>query len=187
GLQTVVAAEVEAPAGDAPIVPDLLSIEVEPPQRADGAPRLYDRGRVRSGAGERNYLEIEARNRSLGRAGEELILRFEHERLWRVGKRDLAERIEHVAVTKGDGLGYDIRSFEADGRDRLIEVKTTRFGPMTPFFVSRNEVEVSEAVQRDYRLCRVFGFRERPRLFTLAGSLQGSCELEASVYAAVPR
>jgi hypothetical protein len=59
-------------------------------------------------------------------------IRLELERLQRAGKRNLADRIEHVARTQGDHLGYDIQSFEEDGRDRLIEVKTTRFGALTP-------------------------------------------------------
>jgi hypothetical protein len=73
-----------------------------------------------------------------------------------------------------------------DGRDRLIEVKTTRFGALTPFFASRNEVEFSEERHRDYQLYRLFGFRAHPRMFTLAGSLRNSCELEPFTYSAMP-
>jgi hypothetical protein len=51
---------------------------------------------------------------------------FEHKRLWQAGRKDLANRIEHVANSKGDYLGFDILSFEADEREKLIEVKTTR-------------------------------------------------------------
>src|SRR5206468_476841 len=143
-----------------------------------------DRAAVMVARPQRNYLEAEARNRSLGRAGEELVLRFEHERLWRAGERSLADRIEHVARTQGDGLGYDIRSFEAGGRDRLIEVKTTRFGALTPFFASRNEVEVSDRRNKDYQLYRVFKFSEQPKLFLLPGSLKRTCELDPLSFAA---
>jgi hypothetical protein len=69
-----------------------------------------------------NYLEIEARNRRLGLAGEEFAMRFEEERLWRAGQKRLADKIEHVARTRGDGEGYDILSFEESGHERLIEV-----------------------------------------------------------------
>ena len=134
----------------------------------------------------RNYLELEARNHSLGRAGEEMVLRFEHERLWRAGKRALADRIDHVSHTQGDHLGYDIQSFETDGRDRLIEVKTTRFGAMTPFFASRNEVGVSETRELDYQLYRLYSFREQPKLFVLAGSLRNTCELDPVSFIAKP-
>ena len=132
-----------------------------------------------------NYLEREAKNISLGLAGEELVLRFEHQRLWSAGQKQLAERIEHVSTKQGDGLGYDICSFEEDGRDRLIEVKTTRFGQMTPFFVSRNEVAVSEEEAASYHLFRVFNFRaESPKLYTLPGSLRQSCLLDPVQYEA---
>jgi hypothetical protein len=80
-----------------------------------------------------NYLEREARNASLGKAGKEFVLEVEHARLWNSGKRSLAEKIEHISQTKGDGLGYDVLSFEGTGQERLIEVKTTRFGALTPF------------------------------------------------------
>jgi hypothetical protein len=92
------------------------------------------------------------RNRAIGLAGEELAMRFEHERLWRAGKKDLANKVEHVARSQGDGLGYDILSFETTGRERWIEVKTTNFGALTPFFVSRNEVGVSETTESNYSL-----------------------------------
>ena len=134
-----------------------------------------------------NYLEREARNSSLGRAGEEFVAGVEARRLWNLGRKTLAERIEHVSDSQGDGLGYDIRSFEEDGRERLIEVKTTRFGIMTPFFLSRNEVEVSAEEHARYHLFRVFSFRsESPRLYTLPGSLRQTCLLEPVEYSASP-
>jgi hypothetical protein len=133
-LRRLIEAVVNAPADEAPIPADLLSICIPPPKADpdDRTPRFKE-SPDRVGRVSQNYLEIEARNRSLGRAGEELVVRFEHERLWAAGKRKLAERIDHVAVSQGDGLGYDILSFETDGRERLIEVKTTRFGPLTRF------------------------------------------------------
>ena len=127
----------------------------------------------------RDYLAQEARNRSLGRAGELFVAELEVRRLHAAGKRKLADRVEHVAATHGDGLGYDILSFEENGRERLIEVKTTTFGQRTPFYVSRNELARSEADAEIYRLYRVFDFRERPRLFDLAGAISDSCEMEA--------
>lgn len=132
----------------------------------------------------RDYLAQEARNRSLGRAGELFVMELEARRLHAAGKKVLRERIEHVAVTQGDGLGYDVLSFEEDGRERLIEVKTTAFGELTPFFVSRNELARSEADAERYHLYRVFDFRNRARLFQLPGAIAASCTLEATTYLA---
>jgi len=131
-----------------------------------------------------DYLAIEAGNRSIGLAGERLVVRHEIHRLRGEGRPKLADRVEHVAQTQGDGLGYDVLSFDASGRERLIEVKTTSFGSRTPFFVSRNEVTVSQRHAEQYYLYRVHAFRRSPTLFTLQGALSERCALEPSQYIA---
>jgi hypothetical protein len=55
----------------------------------------------------------------------------------------------------------------------LIEVKTTKYGLETPFFVSRNEVATSERHANEYQVYRLFEFRAAPRLYTLPGSIVG--------------
>lgn len=151
------------------------------PSRVREAPVNYV---PRFSPAKRDYLAQEARNRSLGRAGELFVLELEARRLHAAGKKTLSERIEHVAATQGDGLGFDVLSFETDGRERLIEVKTTAFGELTPFFVSRNELARSEADAPRYQLYRVFDFRDRTRLFQLPGAIAESCGLEPTTYLA---
>jgi hypothetical protein len=165
-----------------------LTDVIVPAPRLDTAPRrVYERAvspRVpRLGV---NYLEREARNASLGAAGERFVLELEHRRLWEAGARHLADRIEHVAQSRGDGLGYDIASFDPDGRERLIEVKTTTFGAMTPFFATAREVTVSQEQAEAYRLYRLFKFRTKPRLFVLPGSLRQTCILDPVQFRATP-
>jgi len=185
-LQQAAGSAVERPVEAPPPVDDILSILVPPPVREHKPDTLRDKPIVKRKLPLRNYLEAEARNRSLGRAGEEFILRFEHERLWRANKKTLANRIEHIAATQ-DNLGFDIKSFEVDGRERLIEVKTTRFGAWTPFFASRNEVEVSASCDGYYHLYRLFSFTKQPKLFTLGGSLGRTCDLNAIQFSATPK
>lgn len=167
--------------------PDLVEAEevfVPPPVRArDRA--AHERRKVAPPPPRKiNYLEREARNGSLGKAGELFALEAEHRRLWKAGHRTLAERIDHVSESIGDGLGYDIRSFDEDGADRLIEVKTTNFGSMTPFFASAKEVAVSADAPDRYHVYRVFKFREAPRLFSLPGSLRSNCTLDPTGFRA---
>lgn len=133
---------------------------------------------------QRDYLEQEARNRSLGRAGELFVMELETRRLHAAGQKQLANQVEHVAASQGDGLGYDVLSYETDGRERLIEVKTTTFGVLTPFYVSRNELARSEADANQYHLYRIFDFRARPRLFDLPGAIASHCHLEPVTYLA---
>lgn len=186
-LQEIVATAVVAPPPAPRLPSDLLTIEVSAPAGVEDTYAFRDRVPRRQSPSKKDYLAIEARNASLGLEGERLVLRFEHERLWRAGQRTLADRIEHVSQTRGDGLGYDILSFETDGRERFVEVKTTRFGEMTPFFVSRNEVRASGEIGDQYHLRRVFAFTRAPRLFALQGPLAHTCRLQPVEFVGVPR
>jgi Domain of unknown function (DUF3883) len=132
----------------------------------------------------KDYLAREAENRSLGLAGEEFVTQYEHWRLVQLGQRVLADRVEHVSNTRGDGLGYDVLSFEPDGQEKYIEVKTTTFGKETPFFVSRNEIAFSKAEKERFHLYRLFEFRKTPRLFDLPGQLDHHCILDPVTFKA---
>lgn len=151
------------------------------PARVEEAAAAYS---PRFSAARRDYLAQEARNRSLGRAGELFVAELEARRLHDAGQKTLANRVEHVAATQGDGLGFDVLSFEVDGRERLVEVKTTAFGMLTPFYVSRNELARSEIDQAAFHLYRLFDFRERPRLFDLPGKISAHCRIEPTTYLA---
>ena len=184
-LTEATAQAVDAVAAHSPSTLDWAAIHVDAPRRERVRQRVYER----RAPGETvvpaiDYLAREARNASLGAAGEEFVLQFEHARLGASGANRLADRVERVSRTRGDGLGYDILSFEADGRERLIEVKTTRFGPMTPFFASSNEVEFSSTRAEHYHLYRVFRFERAPKLFWLSGSLRQSVVLQPASYRA---
>ena len=80
--------------------------------------------------------------------------------------------------------GYDVLSFDLDGRERLIEVKTTAFAKETPFFLSRNELALSRQEADAFHLYRVFAFRRRPQLFDLPGRLEDRCQLDPVSYLA---
>ena len=88
----------------------------------------------------------------------------------------------HVSKTRGDGLGFDVRSFDVNGRDRLIEVKTTSFGKETPFYITKYEVEFSRSQSDHFHLYRVFEFRTDPRLFSLKGAVDKHCRLDPITY-----
>lgn len=166
-----------------PTVDDILKALTEPPKPVPLTNRVAAPS-ARYTVAPVNYLEREANNRSLGLAGEEFVINFERARLIRAGVENLASKIEHVAKVRGDTAGFDVLSFEKSGAERLIEVKTTKYGAHTPFFVSRNELEVSKSQTTRYHLYRVFEFRERPRLFTLRGALSSTCVLDPTDYIA---
>lgn len=168
-----------------PDVDDILAALVKPPSA-----ELTDRHNMGIGVREPSaifnidYLAQEARNRSLGIAGEQFAVRFEQARLIHAGKENLASKVEHIAVTQGDRAGFDILSFEITGQECLIEVKTSAYGPLTPFYVTRNEVEVSRGNAVGYYLYRTFGFRRQAKLFTRQGPLDRSFRLDPIEYLA---
>ena len=131
-----------------------------------------------------DYVRQEALNQSIGDAGEALVLSYEKARLRHAGKDHLARNVEHVAKTQGDHVGYDIRSYDDTGRDRFVEVKTTRYGRRTPFYISANELRFSQAKAPAYHLYRVFDYREHPKLFTLPGDVARHVRLDPVNYRA---
>jgi hypothetical protein len=92
---------------------------------------------------------------------------------------DLALKVEWTSDVHGDGAGYDIKSFEPDGSDRLIEVKSTKGGPTTDFFLTRTEREVSLERPDAWRLYRLHTLPTSPRLFVLPPPLEELVKLEA--------
>lgn len=125
-----------------------------------------------------NHAERDARNRKLGALGELLVCERERAKLLRAGKTKLAEKVRHVSNLDGDGLGYDVRSFDVSGEERLIEVKTTNGPATTDFFLSRTELDVSLERSDVWRLHRVHLFSSTPKIFILPPPLEASVSLE---------
>lgn len=132
-----------------------------------------------------DFVRRDAENRALGLRGEEFAFELEQRRLHdEVGRPDLARRVRWVARDEGDGLGYDIQSFEATGQQRLVEVKTTGLGKYFPFALTRGELECSRRERERYQLYRLFDFGTAPRLYVLTGALDESCTLTPTVFKA---
>lgn len=120
-----------------------------------------------------NYSEREHRNRKLGESGESFVMEYEQYRLTQAGRQDLAKEIKWESNNRGDGLGYDILSFDPVTENQLfLEVKTTQSGKYQPFYISENERAFSNDYADDYRLYRVYQFGDQPKLFVLPGAIE---------------
>jgi hypothetical protein len=175
--------------GEAAIVaphrsPRATSDVLVPPPSAAGRRRL-ERSTVSLTGSPLDALH-DLQRRRLGAAGEEWVVSLEREQLARAGRPDLADLVRWVAREDGDGLGYDIQSFRPSGAERLIEVKTTNYGPLTPFHISRWEVDVSRQRADAYSLFRVHGFARDPRIYVLDGAMDDVAKLEPSVFLGLP-
>lgn len=161
----------------APVVDPIEVVEVPIPDLSSERPKIERT--VERIAKKYNQAERDARNRKLGALGEELVLMRERQKLLQAGKDHLATKVRHVSKEDGDGLGYDIKSFDISGEDRLIEVKTTNGPATTDFFLSRTECEVAAEKPEVWRLHRVHLFETSPRIFVLPPPLDRSVRLVA--------
>lgn len=123
-------------------------------------------------------------NRRLGAYGEEAVYKSERGRLAQMGRDDLARRVRWVSKEDGDGAGYDILSFDDQGRERFLEVKTTLGSRKTPFFITRNEKEFSDEAGDRFRIYRLHDAAKSPRAFLLAPPLEHSANLRPQVWRA---
>ena len=94
-------------------------------------------------------------------------------------------RVRWVSKEDGDGAGYDIASFSPEGRERLIEVKTTNGWERTPFHISRNELEVAAERRDDWCLFRLYDFARAPQTFELRPPLDAHVILTATNFQAI--
>lgn len=165
---------------DAP-PPAILPITAPPPLGPARKPRPEGLARI-----VRKYdpAARDHRNRVLGQWGERHV--FHHERAFLIAhdRPDLARKVEWTSQERGDGAGYDIRSFDPTGRERLIEVKATRGGPATDFFLTRTEREVSTERPDAWRLYRLHDLAAAPALFQLKPPLEAVMTLTAETWRA---
>jgi len=131
-----------------------------------------------------DYGLLQEENRRLGAAGEELVVEFERQQLTRVGRSDLADQVRWAARDDGDGLGYDVLSFDTGGCHRYIEVKTTALGAQTPFYISSAELEFARAHPGSFALYRVYDVMDDPHFYVLDGDITETVDLLPAVYRA---
>ena len=167
------------------VIAEYAGLYVGPPPTHSNAPLTKRDKTLKEVARKFDFAGRDARNRELGRVGEELVFAHEQATLRAEGRPELAERVKWVSRDEGDGAGYDVRSFTAEGMDRLIEVKTTNSNWVrTPFHITSNELEVAKKRSNDWRLFRLWNFADEPRAFELCPPLERHVSLFATSYEA---
>lgn len=113
---------------------------------------------------------------------------LEKKRLRDKGRSGLADKIEWTSEERGDGLGYDILSFDSEGEERYIEVKTTRKGKSLPFYLTANELRSSREKDERFYIYRLYNFSggDAPRLYVLNGPVGETCQLTPDSFRAHP-
>jgi hypothetical protein len=136
-----------------------------------------------------DYAADDARNRALGLAGELLVLQYEQDMLRRQHRPDLADKVQHISHREGDGAGYDILSYTADGTEKYIEVKTTTGGADSAFYMTRHEVAFAEQHSNHYYVYRVYDFDQKGnagKFYVRRGAIEAAFRLTALQYRVMP-
>lgn len=107
-------------------------------------------------------LEIKRHCEENGYIGEEIVLNRERRELRRIGKGDLAAKVRWVSQESA-GEGYDILSFEPNGVEKWIEVKSSS-GSGRVFEMSDNEWKTAAASGDKYYIYRVTRVRTKPKI-----------------------
>ncbi len=118
-----------------------------------------------------DYLKKAKSNAKNGLLGEELVIGYEKERLTKLGRSDLAEKIRWVSK-EDDSTGYDIISFDIGEFNNIcekyIEVKSTEENDTNAFYISENELNVMEKLKNQYFIYRVYNVKSNnPKVFIL--------------------
>lgn len=129
-----------------------------------------------------DWESIAEMNREKGQKGEELVLAYERYRLANAARKDLADQVIWASKDQGDGLGYDILSFETDGSTRHIEVKSTTGGLQAPIYFTENERLFALENRNTFYLYRVYHLEKDPKITIHQGSYESFVDLAPAVY-----
>lgn len=124
-----------------------------------------------------DYVEREKHLKQIGELGEQFIFSQEREKVKRYHLPG-NKKVAWVSRDKGDGLGFDILSYDAEGNEMYIEVKTTPGTEDASFFISANELEKSKLYAENYYLYRVYEFdmkNVQGKYSVRKGSLEDLC------------
>ena len=130
-----------------------------------------------------NFIQNNIDNKRLGDLGELWVLKYEIEKLRQSGLHSLVGKIKHTAKDEGDGTGYDIQSFDGNGQKIYIEVKTTKGGKNSTFYITKTELERSKIENENFYLYRLYNFNEdndTAEILIIKGALTNLCEFPAT-------
>lgn len=111
---------------------------------------------------ETDYERINRNKKDIGNRGETAVLNYEKKILNDLGLRELAEKVE---LSENDAIGYDIISFNPDGTEKHIEVKTnsSASNKLLDFYLTDNELQTMEK-DPTYNIYYLFSIKKNPKI-----------------------
>lgn len=138
--------------------------------------------------GKIDYLKKAKKDAKAGLLGEELVLKYEKERLASIGLESYVDHIKWISQ-ESDQYGYDIISYDYSADHTVheikIEVKTTTSKVDTDFYVSKNELKKSKEFCDSYCVYRVYDVSsEHPKFYKAFGPIDDNFILDPITYMA---
>jgi hypothetical protein len=167
----------------------LVDVEPTPKEVKKGIAKSKKYNRIRSSIQRQklDYIRIARDNARIGLQGEKLALQIERNRLERLGIINIEKKLRWLS-NETDSIGYDIASVDIiDGKEVkiCIEVKSTSDRVDSPFYVSKNQVEVSNIEKDRYRVLRIFDVDStQPKYYYAKGPIQDSFILDPVTFLA---
>lgn len=110
-------------------------------------------------------------SKRVGDAGEKYVYEFEKNKLERLGLSDLANRIVKQYEDLSFFPGYDIQSFDEQGNEIFIEVKSTKGKNKNYFEISDNEIRAARELGDSYHIYQVTNALTDPKISTVISNL----------------
>jgi hypothetical protein len=161
-----------------PIMTDTVEIQFAP-----RPPRKPRNSKVNSVASQRRYSK---KADKIGRIGEEWVFEYEKEKLSKSGRKDLSDKvIWHRHNSKDRTPGWDITSFETDGAQKYIEVKSSTGPTINEIILTSKEWQKAcdSKLAKSYYIYLLSNVPSKPCLETIRNpySYVESKKLEISV------
>ena len=129
----------------------------------------------------KDYIKAHKNQMAVGALGEDLICKYEKEKLLTIGRKDLSEKVSIVSADAA--LGYDILSYDENGNEIHIEVKS-KAGKLKyfDFYISDNEYQKLKA-SKEHIIYYLSNLRSQtPFLFKLSGNMINDSNIKPVLY-----
>ena len=101
---------------------------------------------------------------TFGDAGENHVYEYERNKLLKIDRSDLAEKIIKQYEDLSFYPGYDIQSFDDHGNKIYIEVKSTKTKKKSFFEISDNEISAAKNYGKYYHIYHVTNALVNPKI-----------------------
>ena len=131
---------------------------------------IHEFNKLNNTTNSKDYIRAHKNQMAVGSLREEIVYNFEKEKLTKLGLKDKAKEVK--AVSGDSTLGYDILSFNENGDEIHIEVKS-KSGNISylDFYISDNEYEKLNANENHFVYYISNVRSQKPKLFKLNGKM----------------